>query len=674
MMNQSSEETNSSASARASCDQVKPVEVDGVADLSTFVKAIKVGLTLDHDGNPVNISGYAVRHTEAGSILYSVSMRVSVEDLHTAKKIYQRQPIPGFKLREIEGILAEHCGVIQRTQLSYAATLVSQQDKRTAEALMEITKLNLKGGGGRGRSQPRMAGAQTRVTEKVVVTLPAGRRRRGRSRGRSRSRSRGKKVAFSQGPSSIRMKAAPSKRRWRNIATDTGQAWAELFLNPMGKTQPAMCGYPDGSATNATISDFMQDYHLEFPTRENTRLWAPEPTLLHPDGGQFLVAPTIEIWDASINDIGNVTVNITSLPLLNTGAFVRIYLGGTPTDYVANKVQNTSEASFGMHYPQWGCFKETGAGCTGTDTAFDYIETVIPIDQMSQQIGQCVSYRCVAKGITAVFTMPQLETQGFITAAQFDSTPSMTWNSANAVTAVTTKKIEDSTVTELASAMGDMVIVGKAPAVNLAAVETAKFLTFPAMAFNTSNISPATLVQAFHNAYVNKVSDGAYMPFLTTQRDNRYAYDFSRPISLRGQDYNTVVDRTLSGWNAGVMWAEGITPKFSIKLKFRVVMELVPAAGTVIATFSRPTADEDKAALETVWAMRNKMAHAYPSCYNDWGWLQNLLEGAVNMIPVVGPWVSGLVKPAWNWIGGKVSGHFGNPIHKDGDVWYDAEN
>ena len=81
-------------------------------------------------------------------------------------------------------------------------------------------------------------------------------------------------------------------------------------------------------------------------------------------------------------------------------------------------------------------------------------------------------------------------------------------------------------------------------------------------------------------------------------------------------------------------------------------------------------------ALDAADRIRNMMPHAYPATYNDWGWLGDLLDSTLSMLPGIGTayrFAKPLIKPAWNWLGGKVSDFFGNPVSRDGDIFYDAK-
>nr|QXV86616.1 capsid protein [Hepeviridae sp.] len=451
-------------------------------------------------------------------------------------------------------------------------------------------------------------------------------------------------VTIKETSKSSRKRAPPSNRTVRRAATGStrksplrgaGKAWAKLYLNPMGKDDPSIIGYPDGSATRSVLADYRQDYNLSMPTYTSiTYSSSGTPAMT---AAQY--QSSVGLWD-------NVSILFLSIPTAVNVALIRIY-PSTPVTVAPTNSINSSIPTF----PSWRVWGDGGAPISNTGS-ISFIQTLIKLDNLPAHIAASVGYRLIARGATHVYTAPALETQGFVTSAQFGTEPILLFYTKDVVATAT---LDNSVLTTT-----------NTPVFN-----------DDAYYFPLSNIAPSALVECYHNAYTSKATDGSYTPVYSSARDNPYLCPYQRKITVL-PDNNTdqFNDYILPGWNTSVTWFEGVSAKFSIKYKHRSVYQYIAASGGVLANFTRQEPTDDPTALQAVWHLRNTMAHAYPSCYNDWGWLGDLVDAGLGMIPGFGTaykFAKPLIKPAWNWIGGKVRSHFGNPVASDGDVYYDAQ-
>lgn len=296
-------------------------------------------------------------------------------------------------------------------------------------------------------------------------------------------------------------------------------------------------------------------------------------------------------------------------------------------------------------YPNW-------EARVATDKT-NYWVAGITLDIFEQHRAASVALRQVASGLTIDITVAQQQEQGFVTGAQFNAECKVIGEERQAV--IDLKEETDHTIKSFA---------------------TGSMLQGIRDAFELTDVAPPHLSMAYSNLYTAKAKDGVYMPILNSGRDNPFLSPIPRDVALIAGDgtiYGTHADVALPGWNFGVVWFEQVHSSTAFRLKSRHVMEYVPLAEGILATATPCDEIDDEVALKTIWRLRNRMPHAYPACYNSWGWLGDLLEGAAGLIPGVGPFIKPFVKPAFNWIGGKVSDFFGNPVMKDGDVWYDAQ-
>jgi hypothetical protein len=603
-----------------------------------FVKQTSTGTPITDD----SWSGFAMVVDEDDRKTFSASLKFETLNLTEAKAFYSKIELPDFKFIGVDSITALFNGTILRTQLVYMTKYMKKGRKPrkqkitkvvTSQPLMTIGDLNLKGG---STKQPVLLPGATLVNnikggrqnkKKQTVTLVetvVKRKRRPR-------RQRQQIQTVLNGPASLNLKQTKGvARNARAKYSAAGRAWLELYLNPMGKQEPAMCGYPDGSATDAVLAQYRQDYNIVFPTA---------PNVAAAGGGPYTQAQLDALFPKAVN----CTLLFLMPPMLKNVAIMRLYQQ-TPTALAPSaneQIQNV--------FPQFDAYGVNGEAINNT-APIGYLQTLIQLDNIDSHADQSMLYRLVSRGLTAEYTVPELEKEGFVTAAQFSTEARMLFRSANATV--------DSAATP---------------------PTTAPFLNEQVLGVPLGNVAPNTLVQAYHGAYTAKCTEGFYMPILSSARDLK----FTAPLKQRFTTYDAAtgvvgsdiaVDFPTLDWNMGVAWFEGISTGFSIKLKTRSVVEFVPLPGSEITNFSRTTAGEDLRALEAAFTVRHKMAHAYPSSYNDFGWLGDLVEGAVGLIPGIGGFAKPFVKPIWNWVSGKVSSMFGNPIVKDGDVWYDAEN
>lgn len=436
---------------------------------------------------------------------------------------------------------------------------------------------------------------------------------------------------------SLRRSLGASKNR--GAMRGPGRAWARLYLNPMGKDDPAIIGYPDGSATRSVLADYRQDFNLSMPTFDNiTYSGDSSGTVMSAD--EF--AQSVGTWE-------NISILFLTIPTAVNVAIIRIY----PSTPVTVSPTNSVDTDIPV-FPSWRAWADDGSDAT-KPADIGFLQTRIKLDNVESHIAASVGYRLIARGSTHIYTAPALETQGFVTSAQFATEPILIFS--------TGEVLSDATLT---TADPQALVLTRTPVFN----DNANY-------FPLSNVAPSALVECYHNAYTSKATDGSYSPVYSNARDNPYLSPYSRKVTV-SPDNNTdqFMDYILPGWNTSVTWFQGVSAKFSIKYKHRSVYQYVASSGGILANFTRQEPTDDPAALQAVWHLRNTMAHAYPSCYNDWGWLGDIVDAGLGMIPGFGTaykFAKPLIKPAWNWIGGKVKNYFGNPVASEGDIYYDAQ-
>lgn len=577
-----------------------------------------------------------------------------------------------------------------------------------------------------------------------------------------------------------------------------GRAWMTLALNPMGRDEPGVCGYPDGSAVNSVTPNYSEKWVVQCP-RDGSNINAPDKE------GSAL--PTV--FTSGTNE--NVTYCMWLAPVVENVITVRCYVGSAPSEYVPVSSTVTVPA-----YPKWVACSENGNNFQ-PNSPFGWLVTNIQVTTPVTHLKDSMAFRLIARGFTGIFSAPELETQGFITAAQLqaDSLPvavadttvvaSVTSSEkTNVLTGLTTSStsvptgftfgpvvtnvqpVEEtvkiprvqvtteatsvvdgvsSTKTEYPTAVGELVyydipdqfepktyasnvsvdasqlvsvwkghgdasvmpvtdVSSTSTSVNIPTVTTTddavtyvKSLDVTTgralLALETgdvvdsvspitsqvqqieasttvkvvggdlvnmymiSNPTPDHLVESVVAAYTNKAPEGFYMPIYNVNRDNPYKPYWPRKLMFGSDntstEYSIYTDQPCDGWNFGVVWMEGVSPNAEWTIKHRSVYQMVAKPGGSLSPFTKQEPADDEGALMGYWRLRNKLPHAYPSSYNDFGWLGNLLEGAAGLIPGVGGFIKPFVKPIMNWASDKVYKWLGRPVVSGGDVYYDAQ-
>lgn len=405
----------------------------------------------------------------------------------------------------------------------------------------------------------------------------------------------------------------------------------------MARDDPGIVGYPDGSASRSVLGDYREDFHFAKPARANITLSGTTDN------------PTGEQYDQFFNS--NITLLFLQPPLLQNVIIVRIYKD-TPTSFRVSAFDDQKKLTFA--FPHYRAYNEDGTYNKSKPIA--YLESLIKLTNINRHAESSMGYRLVARGNTFIYTVPKLEEQGFVTSAQFTAPMVQCYDRKDVISSASLDPIGPKLNTEVTS---------------VAAQAT--------WGMRVTNISPSTLVECFHNAYTSKAVDGAYVPIYNSGRDIKYQMDYDRNVQFVHSQSDDpghlenwfegdmkIIDTALDGWNMSVTWFEDVSPNCSIKIKHRSVLQLIPAPGSEIANFTRQEPDDDELALETAFRARNKMSHAYPSCYNDWGWLGTFIDNTLSSLPYVGKLydnVKPLIKPSWDWLGDRAKDWLGAKIN-----------
>ncbi|AYP65073.1 putative capsid protein [Lake Sinai virus 3] len=493
-----------------------------------------------------------------------------------------------------------------------------------------------------------------------------------RSARRRRNRRRRVNAIHSSGtvalqPSRITRRVVTNLTKRSPTISSRGLAWLRQYLNPMGPLRPAL-RFPDGSAVTTCIADYSNNFNISSPREPSTVL------ALTPREATLLDAATyakIDAWTKA-----DITLCILALPMLRNVVMVRLY-PTTPTAFtLSDGIPN-----FVQRFPNWSAFTTEGKVLNNGDSP-GYIQSFIYLPNVDKHLSAARGYRLLSRGLTGIYTAPSLETQGFVTACQYLAQGAIQTQTVGNNFVQSVEVNADKTVKN---------VEGK----RLHYSGPPKYV-FP---LEGDNCAPSSLVETYHQAYQSRAVDGFYMPLLSSSRDNPFASPKPQPIAVYNRWYYrgcldpipaskyadgpsqyfydlNLADDVAPLYNTGVVWMEGISSKFSLKLKTRTVIQYIPTSGSVLANFTRHEPTYDQVALDAADRIRNMMPHAYPATYNDWGWLGDLLDSTLSMLPGIGTayrFAKPLIKPAWNWLGGKVSDFFGNPVSRDGDIFYDAK-
>nr|ULY68727.1 capsid protein [Lake Sinai virus] len=498
-------------------------------------------------------------------------------------------------------------------------------------------------------------------------TSRSARRRRNRRRRNATTAAVGP-VAIQ--PSRITRRTVTNLTRRPFAITSAGLAWLRQYLNPMGPSMSSVAGFPDGSAVTTCIADYSNNFNISFPPREAIYCTGTnsenQATLL--DAATYA---KIDAWTKA-----DITLCILALPMLRNVAMVRLY-PTTPTAFtLSDGIPN-----FVQRFPNWSAFTTEGKLLNNGDSP-GYIQSFIYLPNVDKHLSAARGYRLLSRGLTGIFTAPSLETQGFVTACQYLAQGTVLTQTVGNDFVQSVEVNADKTVKNVA---GKRLHYSGPP----------KYV-FP---LEGDNCAPSSLVETYHQAYQARAVDGFYMPLLSSSRDNPFQSPRPQPIAVYNRWYYrgcldpipaskyadgpsqyfydlNLADDVAPLYNTGVVWMEGISPNFSLKLKTRTVIQYIPTSGSVLANFTRHEPTYDQIALDAADRVRSMMPHAYPAAYNDWGWLGDLLDSTLSTLPGISMayrFAKPLIKPAWNWLGGKVSDFFGNPVSRDGDIFYDAK-
>lgn len=310
---------------------------------------------------------------------------------------------------------------------------------------------------------------------------------------------------------------------------------------------------------------------------------------------------------------------VFTLPVTNSSLTVAM----TSDPVCPLSISVPTSASTMSHY-NWYSTLLSGAGLVTEPTSDVHNALTLQLAELAQQ------YRVNALSVTAHLIAPDLANQGFITAAQYTSTPQCT--------------------------------------VRLQSDATANAQPMQMWARRP----PATASQVIQGttAYTGQAKEGVYIPYKISNMgkwrsttDLRCQYEAGTTIpALPGQPlavaagysgfpYNVAclaLDTQVApaaayhpqDWNCAMAWFTGlsVSPAVAVQFRIRQVIELVPWPSTAYASLAEPPLPEDELAVKMYLEVSAKMKDAYPASYNDFAKLRSVISSlAKRVLPYVDP-------------------------------------
>lgn len=411
---------------------------------------------------------------------------------------------------------------------------------------------------------------------KLANDLAAPTSTTGRTTRRRRRRTRrSADVVFVPGPNHSETSMRVPRNAKRISAGASG--WLRTYLNPCGEMEPDMNGVPDGASTESAVV--------------NVR-------------GQYAIAPPEAFTDGTDQTKDTWCLMMVVPPVYEDC----MWLFASRLEFDVDNLwsHNGSGVAMSNVYPSW-------TAVTGTTTTVYAccIQNAQMVDAIGSSPAPASTLRTIAKGVTTELIASELIDMGYVTAAQW--------------------KIEASPITAITSATGFVSSTsGGSPTVS------ATYLTgaYQAKGLLIGNCNPVNLAAANTKCLQGQAKDGCYMPLYKSNDTYDYhafenfptyaRYTGSTVAETYNSDYNRVQDY---GINTGVIWYSEISVGASVRVKSRHFIQAVAEPGGAWQSFVRVTADENAEALRVANEIRNKLAHAYPAAYNDWGFLGNLVKG-----------------------------------------------
>lgn len=405
-------------------------------------------------------------------------------------------------------------------------------------------------------------------------------------------------------------KLVPMSRKRARLSA-SGRAFLRESLNPCGESEPNSTGVPDGASAETAIVRSRSDDIISIPAN----LLAILPGEHDPWYVLFVIPP----W---LNDAAIIIASgfqISDFSALNTLIkTVGVYPDWTQSETTAS-IGTTVWASR-IIAPNFGLRSTTAAG---------------------DELQNASDFRLVARGVTFELMASDLTNQGHCTASQYSvkSDPNIFYRYQTVFAASSS---------------------GGSPTVSVPAlIDTALVYEYV-----LGNPTPAYLTASNTQTYQGLAKEGVYMPIYKSASAHEFWPYLQRYIYLVTQnDVNGEPIKSTSAnpypakirvpdQNFGFVHFKAIDKAASINMKGRCTIQAVIEPESTWSAFSHTSPQEDSVALEAYDRFRNKLQHAYPACYNDWGFLGNIVKGLISKIPVVGGLLSGLVDPAGKLIGG----------------------
>jgi len=185
---------------------------------------------------------------------------------------------------------------------------------------------------------------------------------------------------------------------------------------------------------------------------------------------------------------------------------------------------------------------------------------------------------------------------------------------------------------------------------------------------NAINFPLAVQYRAKAGAYMPIKLTNPALPFLNQGERAFYSqwwpYGGGPPQStLWPGYYGYALPRMLDGQMGAISFLN-IAPTTSLRLTFRMGVEVIPLPGSAYSSFMHPSPPVDHAALDAYYMISAKLFDAYPDEYNDFGKLWEVIKGIAAPIGQVIKNVPGIGQSLYavgNLVGKAVDNAYGKP-------------
>lgn len=362
-------------------------------------------------------------------------------------------------------------------------------------------------------------------------------------------------------------------------STPSGQRWALKHLHPNGETVTSSAGIPDHTHVPVVTPEYRSNYVIE-----------------------------------GSGEVGNDNVDILVVGTVDLAFLYRRYPAGSAPGDIWRGVYYAASNSIGtvFTYP----LVSPPAGGAETATA------LVVSGNSATNYPKARGMYC---GVTVTFDAPALRDQGRLVAGQLPLIRDLTGDSA---------EVADSTepTPGFPDVKGNFVKLGQIP------------------------LDEDELFQSTPGVVVHEAREGVYMPLRfnepvqlftdTTLKDSLGSappvLSFIRPgatssVSFRGPGGSggPIVNFGTEGvfnFLTGVILFRGIDRSANLSVKTRLGVEAQVERGTAVAPFQHASPPLDKMALDAVTYVSQSSPMAYPSCYNDFGAIMDVIKQVLGFV------------------------------------------